>query len=202
MRDVKTRSGTRREAAAATRQRILGAASELFLANGYASTTIKQVADRAAVAVQTVYWTFGTKTALVTGIRDAWLREARTSERLADVLAIADHGDRLAAAAAFMRRQWETGASAVAIQQDAARSDPRVRAEIESVLADRSRQLARIVQPIRPDLRHEVRPDEAVDVFLALTSFETYRELRARRWSNDRYERWLARTLRESLLGS
>jgi len=200
MREVKTQSKVRRDGAETTRRRIVDAAQQLFLANGYAATTIKEIADAASVAVQTIYWSFGTKAALVTGIRERWLAQAHTGTRLEGVLAVPDPHERLVAAAAFMRHQWETGADAVAIQQDAMRADPQIRADVEAVLENRSRVLAPIVRPLAPALRDDVEPGEAVDIFIALLGFEIYHELRNRGWSAARYERWLIRTLQESLL--
>jgi AcrR family transcriptional regulator len=57
--DVKPK--TRKARAAATRQRIVDSAHLLFLEQGYAATTMPAVAAAAGVAVQTVYFTFGTK---------------------------------------------------------------------------------------------------------------------------------------------
>ncbi len=45
----------------ATRRRIVDAATELFVAEGYGATTLEQIAARAGVAVQTVYFHFGNK---------------------------------------------------------------------------------------------------------------------------------------------
>ena len=44
---------------------MLKAAYELFCSNGYAGTTITAVANEAGVAVPTIYYTFGTKAALL-----------------------------------------------------------------------------------------------------------------------------------------
>ena len=63
MTDVKARS--RAERARETRKRMRGAAHELFVSQGYADTTMKQIAAGAGVAVQTVYYTFKTKGALL-----------------------------------------------------------------------------------------------------------------------------------------
>jgi hypothetical protein len=43
--------------------------------------------------------------------------------------------------------------------------------------------------------------EKAHDIVLALTLLEVYLELRARGWSADAYETWLATTLRAQLLG-
>lgn len=56
---------TRRERAQATRRRILDAAYDLFVERGFTGTRMADVADRAGVAVQTVYFTFHTKAALL-----------------------------------------------------------------------------------------------------------------------------------------
>jgi AcrR family transcriptional regulator len=56
---------SRAERAAATRQRMLDAAYELFCELGYRATTMAAIADRAQVAVQTVYFTFHTKDTLL-----------------------------------------------------------------------------------------------------------------------------------------
>lgn len=49
---------------AATQERILAAASELFLARGYDNTTIAQVATHAEVSRATVFWHFSDKESL------------------------------------------------------------------------------------------------------------------------------------------
>ena len=48
-----------------TRRRIVAAAADLFLDQGYGATTLDQVAARAGVAVQTVYFHFGNKATLL-----------------------------------------------------------------------------------------------------------------------------------------
>ncbi len=49
---------------AATQERILLAATELFLSRGYENTTIAQVAERAEVSRATVFWHFSDKESL------------------------------------------------------------------------------------------------------------------------------------------
>jgi AcrR family transcriptional regulator len=56
---------TRRGRAQATHWRIVKAAYESFCERGYAGTTMAHVAERAGVAVQTVYFVFHTKPALL-----------------------------------------------------------------------------------------------------------------------------------------
>ena len=62
-------STRRQEQAAATRQRIIHGAQELFVTMGYARATISEIAQRAGVAVETVYSAFGNKRTL---LRHVW----------------------------------------------------------------------------------------------------------------------------------
>jgi AcrR family transcriptional regulator len=63
-------SAVRDEQAARTRRRILDAASGLFLEHGYARTTIKDIADEAGVARDTVHAVFGSKARVLTALID------------------------------------------------------------------------------------------------------------------------------------
>src|SRR5215207_6672140 len=97
-----------RERARATRRRIREAALRLFVELGYLATTIEAIAAEAAVAVQTVYFVFGSKRALLTEILDMatagdeapvpvvarpWVEEARReSDPRRTVRLIVHHG--------------------------------------------------------------------------------------------------------------
>lgn len=56
---------SRAEKARETRYRMIEAAAAVFADPGYASTTMERIAQDSGVAVQTVYYTFGTKGALL-----------------------------------------------------------------------------------------------------------------------------------------
>lgn len=61
---------SRQDKAAATRRRMLDAAYELFCSVGYRATTMQDIAERANVAVQTLYFTFHTKDELLQAVHD------------------------------------------------------------------------------------------------------------------------------------
>ena len=61
---------SRRDRAKATHWRIVKAAYTLFCARGYAGTTMAQIAEAAGVAIQTVYFTFHTKSMLLSRAYD------------------------------------------------------------------------------------------------------------------------------------
>jgi AcrR family transcriptional regulator len=67
-REVTTAAGARRgrrERSLATRERILTAATALFVRDGYLSTTMAAIAAEADVAVQSLYLRFGSKLAIL-----------------------------------------------------------------------------------------------------------------------------------------
>lgn len=55
-----------------TRARVLAAAEELFIRNGFASTSMGEVAERAGVGVGTLYHHFADKHALLLALIDDW----------------------------------------------------------------------------------------------------------------------------------
>lgn len=55
----------RQARAQATRQRVIDAAHDLFVTQGYGRTTIADVARDAGVSVETIYSAFGSKPALL-----------------------------------------------------------------------------------------------------------------------------------------
>ncbi|PZR65207.1 MAG: hypothetical protein DLM71_00090 [Chloroflexi bacterium] len=192
---------SRRRDRASTRTAIIDAARSLFMDAGYARTTVTDIAARAHVAPQTVYWAFGSKARLVTEIRDAWLAEAGTGERLREVLAQLDPGRRLDAFATFITHQWVTGSTAVAIQQDAMRVDPEVARDVAAILETRAAALAQVTRPLADRLRAGLTVDRAHDRLLALSMVDVYLELRGRGWTAEAYRDWLSELLQTQLLG-
>jgi len=60
----------RAEKAQANRQRMRAAAQTLFTSRGYSATSMQAIADEAGMAVQTLYFTFRTKRALLSELLD------------------------------------------------------------------------------------------------------------------------------------
>jgi AcrR family transcriptional regulator len=67
---ARVKAQSRQEKAAATRRRMLDAAYELFCSDGYRTTTMEAIAERAGVAVQTLYFTFHTKDELFQAVHE------------------------------------------------------------------------------------------------------------------------------------
>jgi AcrR family transcriptional regulator len=76
-----SRPRTRAEQAAATRERILGAAIELIAERGYAATSIEALCQRADVVRTAIYWHFGAKEGLLIPVIERvaghWIEEIR-----------------------------------------------------------------------------------------------------------------------------
>jgi AcrR family transcriptional regulator len=64
------KTNRRTEQARATRRRIIEGAREFFLDQGYAATALDQIAARAGVSVQTVYFHFGNKRTVLKEVVD------------------------------------------------------------------------------------------------------------------------------------
>ena len=79
-------ASSRRAGAAATRDRICAAAERLFLADGYARTSIRAVAKAAGVAEATIYLAFPDKPALLDAVIVRATRD-NASESLAAIVA-------------------------------------------------------------------------------------------------------------------
>lgn len=86
------------------RRAILDAATQVFLAHGYAGTTIDQIAATAAVSKPTVYKHFGDKQALFTEIVTRTVDEAAEPVH-AEVAGLRDTGDLAADLRDLARRQ-------------------------------------------------------------------------------------------------
>jgi AcrR family transcriptional regulator len=200
MRSVKSAPDTlRAERAEATRRRIEAAARLRFARDGYAATTLKAVAREAGVAVQTVYAVFGSKAGILRALRESVAHDPEAAALYVAALAEPDPAARLAGFASSIRARWEHGADVVAIQADAAASEPSLRDEEAVVLAMRRAGIERLVASFGPGGPSD--PRRAVAIVDALTLPKLYSELvEVHRWSGQAYEDWLAAALGREVL--
>ncbi|MGD9796610.1 MAG: TetR/AcrR family transcriptional regulator [Acidimicrobiia bacterium] len=200
-------SPVRQEQAALTRRRILDAAGELFAARGYARTTVKAVAERANVAVDTVYAVFGTKARILTALIDARLApepgvdnvmdrpEARAVQEGADPRAQLDlFALDMASVSTRVRPVYEILRTAAAVEPAMAA----VHAEMDGYRLENMR---RFVDWLGRDARLRVSPDRAAEIVWALASPDVARMLcDARGWTEADHAAWLQDTLARTLL--
>jgi AcrR family transcriptional regulator len=188
--------------AQATKDRIVAAARALMSERGWDATTIAAIAAEAGVAPQTVYATFGSKLAIVDGMRKVMMRDAQIPQLMAEAASEGDPRRRLEFWARSIRQQLETSYDVIAIHRQAARSNPDFDVEYRKVLDNRSRHFREFVHALGGALGNGLDERTAVDILWALANEELYRELVMERgWTPERYEQWLARTLISQLLG-
>jgi AcrR family transcriptional regulator len=206
---VKSQTPRRAQKALATRRRILEAAETLFAADSYAATTIAAIADRADVAVQTVYAIFGTKRAVLSELLAARVVGDDAATPLKDRddwrAMVAETGPRrqLALLAAIAARIGERMGALYDVLTAAAGSDPEIadmyRRQQQSRYDDQ-RQVARSLAR-KGALRPGLSEAHATDIMWAVANpAMRQRFVAERRWTADEYERWLAQVLTCSLL--
>jgi len=193
----------REERAALTRTRIAQAARRLFASQGYGATTLAAVAEEAGVAVQTVYAVYGSKAEILRTLRHDLLSEPHASAVFGQALRERAAGRKLVLLAHAIRLRWEYGHDVVTINEVAGATDPKIRKDVDELLGVRRHGLARVARSIRAELAAGLTVAQAAALLDALTLPSVYAELVAvHRWTPDRFESWLAATLRRQLLGA
>jgi AcrR family transcriptional regulator len=195
------RSTYRQQQAEATRQRILAGARSPFRERGYAATTIEQIAAEAGVGVATVYAAFGSKQGLLKGMREAMLAESGIPALLEEMKAAPDPRRKLEIQAKLVRQQMERSYDVIAAHREGSRASAGVAEEHRAVLDARARVFQDIARQLEPGLAPGTDVRTAADILWVFSNEELYRELVIERgWSPDRFEHWLADTLRAQLL--
>ncbi len=187
-----------------TEERILAAATELFLAEGYAATTLAAVASRAQVGTRTVYVRFGTKAALFKRVIDvaivgdaepvdvlgrAWTRSALSAPAAAA---------RITAFAAAGRQIMERTGALFAVAAQAAAVEPLI-----AGFWQQGREQTRHVHGLfwtRMAADGLLDPDTdldwLIDTTILLGAAETYLLItRMLAWDLDTYQDWLVTSM-------
>lgn len=195
-------SPKRQEQARATRRAIVEAARSLFLARGYAGTTIDAVAREAGVAVQTVYAAFGSKPEILKTVVDVAVAGADAPVPLIDpnaVKAIGAEPDvhrRVRMFAALLGRVQGRTAAVAQVAREAASSDPDVGEVWRAMQAGRAEGMADVVPGLVGDGAPPRPLEEIRDLLYVLTSPEVYQLFVVDRlWTPERYEDWLAESV-------
>jgi len=202
-------SPRRREQAAATRQAILEAAERLFVDRGYVGTSVAAIAEEARVALKTVYAVFGTKAEVLRGLWNLRMRGDQEPVPMAErswfreIISEPDPQRRLALVARNSRLVKERTAELTEIVRQAAPADPQIGALWERFQRELYEIGMRgIAKTLERDGALAVDLTTATDILWTLNHPDVYQLLvRQRRWSPERYERWLAAALRGQLLG-
>jgi AcrR family transcriptional regulator len=199
-------SERRREAADRNRAAVLAACHELLFRDGYHATTVRAVAERAGVSVETVYKTFGGKPGMVKALWDSTLAGDDEPVTMADrpqmreILRTAEPGAKLRLYAAFVRGIHERITPLFTLLNQAG---PDVGEVLETGERERLVGVTAFVTHLDEAgaLDPGTDPAYAADALWALAGPQLYTQLTAGRgWSADRYEEWLATTLTATLV--
>lgn len=203
------RSPRRQQTAAQTRQAILDAARALFLDQGYVATTIEQIAERAGVSKPTVFASVGNKRAILKQLRDLAVVGDEEPVALAQrpwftqALDEADPRRAIRLHAHNVVQVQQRAADLAEVLRSGAGADPELRELWQTAEAQRRLDAGTIIDALlrKGPLKAGLGRDEAVDIVWVLTSPDNFQRLvRARRWSIQRYQQWLAQTLLDQLL--
>ena len=202
-------SATRTEQAQRTRRRVIDAATGLFVQQGYATTTMRAIADEAGVSLPTVELLFGTKAQLLHVVIDvavagddepvpvlsrAWAADARSARDLADFLSVV---------AQVLSEAQARSAGVMLAAYEAAASDPDIQLLIMDRESQRERTATWIVNGVveRAGLRPGLDKAGAIDtVWMLMDPVIFHRITRNRGWSQKRYTSWFADSVIRLLL--
>ena len=185
---------------------MIRAAIEVFTEAGYVGARMSDIAQRAGVAVQTVYFTFHTKGELLQACFDfAVLGPERLppvqQPFFADFLAARSGRAALAAFVHGNTAILERSAAIKAVAESAPH-EPDAAAVVDRSERLRREGLAQVVVRLtdRFGLRAGLTGDDALDVLLMLSSSGTFLTLQRYGWSQEKYREWLTDILARQLL--
>jgi AcrR family transcriptional regulator len=202
-------SSGRRARARQTRAEICDAARRLFEQNGYAHTTIADIARAADVSAETIYKAFGSKAALLGAVVTAAIRgdtDATPLRRRPAIDAIRREQDPRRKIAMYARLLAEVNprlAPLVRVMREAAPGDPQIAVALARLNANRLDGMSEFAALLKAcgALRPDVAKRDARDVLWTLNSPELYELLVLERgWSPRRYGHWVGEQLAAALL--
>lgn len=191
-------SKLRRDAADATKKRVLRAAKSLFARQGIDRVTIAEIAGKAGVSVPTVYAICRSKEGILRELMSGALFGERFRAAIAKLEGESDPVRLIALSAEVSRAVYEGESAELGLLRGATAFSPALRKleqEFEMTrLAMQEERVRRLFAESKQ--RPELELDEARRILWMYTSRDIYRMLvHEGGWSADRYQRWLAETL-------
>jgi AcrR family transcriptional regulator len=196
----------RRAAALARRERVLSAARELFLGDGFAATTVAAIANQAEVSSETIYKRFGGKAGLIEALyREALMGEGTVPAytRSEDLKSQTDARDVIRG---WSRLSMEVGPRVTKIQlllRDACLLEPDLQSMLDELDADRLARMTHNAEYLDAagHLRKGVTVEHAAELMWSVTAPEMIELLVQRRsWSLEQYAEFVYDVLANGLL--
>ena len=197
-------SQARSEAADATRGRVLDAAKTLFIRHGIDRVTVTQIAERAGVAVSTVYGLFKSKEGILRELMRGALFGDRFQAARAKLKGVTDPVKLIELSAQVARAIYEGESAELGLMRGASAFSPSLRKMEEEFEELRLEMQTERVKLLFAQSRQAkgLDLDEARRILWMYTSREIYRMLvQEAGWTPDRYQEWLSRTLVGTLVG-
>ncbi len=185
---------------------MIRAGIEVFTEAGYVGARMGDIADRAGVAFQTVYFTFHTKPELLQACFDfavlgperlppleqAFFADLSAARSVRAAVAAFVHGN-----TAILRRS-----AAIKEVAESASHEPDASAVVAHSEQLRREGLTQVIGLLadRFGLRADLTGEDATDILLVLSGSETYLGLQRYGWSEEKYVEWLTDTLARQLL--
>jgi AcrR family transcriptional regulator len=191
------RSRLREERTAETRRLVLDAARELFVANGWTATGMREIAGAAGVALETVYSHFSSKRGVLRAVTDAAVVGDLAPVALAErpeftAMGRGRRSARMRAAAQVVTGVHTRTAPVAKLLRQAAPGDAEIAEMLQST---RERQREDVASAFELVLGRAPTPAERDGVW-AVTSPEVYLLLvEESGWAPEQYEAWMAETL-------
>lgn len=193
--------------AAATRARIIDAARELFFGQGFGATTVAQIAERAEVAVPTVYATVGGKHAVLKTLIDVTIAgddepvAIGDRERPMAIMRLTDPRVFLAEFADHSLDIVDRLAPLFRLLRDAAATEPDVAEQLATQRRGADADMAKLAKQLTKNGLFDRDWREVRDLLYLAISPDLYLLCTDDRgWDRARYQRWLVRMLQTSLV--
>lgn len=197
-------SSLREEQALQTRLRVRRAARELFAAQGFASTTIAQIARSAGVSAATVYAAFESKAGIVVAMLEELEEDVGIGPQLESVFAELDPGTQLREYVAVHCHLFAEGSDILRAAMRAV-EDSDVAALVEAGDNHRRQAIDALVArwQVAGALRSGLTRRQASDRLWLLTTVEGFLNAVHRLgWTHRQYETWLVELAQREMLDS
>jgi len=197
----------RRQAAARTRAAILDAARQLFIERGYTATAMTAIAERAGVALDTVYASVGRKPELARLLIETAISgtdqviPAAQRDYVRAIQAATDAETKIAIYAEALTAIAPRLAVVLSIIQQAAPAEPDLAALWAEIAERRAANMRLFVADLAAVTPLRLDPGQAADIIWATNAAETYQLLVGQRgWSPSQYQSFLTDTWQRLLL--
>ena len=194
-------SSRRRAQARETQHQILDAARDLFIARGFAGTSIKAIAQRANVAAETIYANFGNKRNILARVVDMSVTGDDEPIPLLErpqvkaVEAELEPTQQIQMFANQMADIMLRVAPLFQVMRSASKTKPEIAVLLEELLNSRLQGMEHFIRALaqHTPLPAELDEQTITETVWALTSAEIYNLMRVDRgWSKEKYTQWLA----------